>query len=208
MSGMDSRVAREDTKYGSDLDGHDWSEPEPDVETKERTRIRNHEIEVIYVTDPSEDMGYGREKYKAIIRYDDESGEPYVLNAIGYRWKGNYWRDTTDWDWRDLPGPVRQQVAAALPVESPAELDNGTRLIEEGGESRWHKYHKPQMDKMDGDEMWGVSCLRDALDPLESAAEAFGEGTKGERLAEKLVSTTQKVIRTTDNRLESGEKDK
>jgi hypothetical protein len=55
---------------------------------------------------------------------------------------------------------------------------------------------------MDGDEMWGVSFLRDALKPLESAAESFDEGTKGKRLSEKLVETTQKVIKATDSRCE------
>jgi hypothetical protein len=189
-----------DTKYGDRLEDHDWSGPELEAETTDRTHVKNHEIDVIYVTDPAEDMGYGREKYTATIRYDDETGDPYVLYAVEHRWKGNYWRDTTDWDWRDLPEPVRQQVAAALPVESPDELDSGTRLMDEGGESRWEKHHKHQMEKMDGDEMWGVSFLRDALDPLESAAEAFDGGSKGERLAEKLVTTTQKVIKTVDSR--------
>lgn len=200
MSDMETRVSRDDTKYGEELDGHDWSESEPDVETQDRTSIKNHEIDVIYVTDPGEDMGYGRGKYTATIRYDDETGEPYVLYVVEHSWKGNYWRDVTDWDWQDVPQPVRQQVATALPVRSPEELESGVRLMDEGGESRWHKHHKHQVEAMDGDEMWGVSFLRDALDNLESAAEAFDDGTKGKRLTEKLVSTTQKVIKATDSR--------
>lgn len=203
MTDMDTRVAREDTKYGTALDGHDWSEPEPETETVDRTSIKNHEIDVIYTTDPGEKHGYGRERYIATIKYDDdETGDPYVLYVVEHRWKGNYWRDTTDWDWRDIPEPVRQEIAAALPVDSPDELDGGARLMDEGGESRWQKHHKPRMESMSGDEMWGTSYLRDALRNLENAAEAFDDGSKGERLTEKLVGSLRKVIKATDGRRE------
>jgi len=107
MTDMHTRVAREDTKYGTDLDDHDWSEPEPEPEAADRTSLDDHELSVVYTTNPDDSQGYGREKYTVTIRYDDESGAPYVLYAVEYRWKGNYWRDTTDWDWRDvvLEGP-------------------------------------------------------------------------------------------------------
>jgi hypothetical protein len=189
-----------DTKYGDQIPDEHWEEEDDVVDDASPTTITNHEIDVILTTDPHESGGYGRKKYSCRIRYDEETGEPYVLYAVGYRWKGNYWRDTTDWDWRDLPGAVRQQVAAALPVDDPEDLDSGTRLMDEGGESRWEKHHKRAVRKMDGDEMWGVSFLRDALDDLETAAEAFDDGTKGKRLTEKLVATTQKVIRVADSR--------
>ncbi|UHQ96410.1 hypothetical protein [Natrinema halophilum] len=191
-------------KYEPDTSHWDEDEESNEFELP-RTQIKTHEIEVIYTTDPGETRGYGREKYSATIRYDDETGDPFVLFVVEYRWKGNYWRDVTDWDWRDVPEPVRKQIAAALPVRSPDELDSGARLIDEGGESRWEKYHKHRVEELSGDEMWGTSFLRDALDPLESAAEAFDDGSKGERLSEKLVTLTQKVIRTVDDRSDAAE---
>jgi hypothetical protein len=145
-------MSSDGTKYGDKLpEGGARSLYEDDEEdAPERTRVSGHEIEVIYTVDPGEDMGYGREKYDAIIRYDDETGEPYVLYVVEYRWKGNFWRDTTDWDWQDVPEPVREQVAAVLPVDGPEELESGVRLMDEGGESRWEKIHKPRMEAMRG----------------------------------------------------------
>lgn len=186
-----------DTKYGDMIpDDHDWTDSEHQPENHDRTSISDHEIEAIYVTDPQEKHGYGRERYDAIIRYDDESGEPYVLYVVEYRWKGNYWRDVTDWDWRDIPEPVREQVAAVLPVTGPDDLTDEARLIEEGGESRWQKHHKHRLEELSADEMWGTSFLRDALEDLETAAEAFEDGSKGEELTERLRETTQKIIQT------------
>lgn len=194
-----SMTERSTTKYGEGLRDHDWSQPQPDVDHPGRLNVKSHDIEVIYTVDGSKDMGYGREKYKANIKYDDETGEPYVLYVIEYKWKGNYWRDTTDWDFRDIPGPVRQQIAAKLPVERAQDLEPETRLMDEDGESRWQKHHQQRMEQMTGDEMWGTSFLRDALDDLERAAESFDEGCTGERLTEKLITTTQKVIKTVRN---------
>lgn len=183
----------ENTKYGEQIADHDWSKPMP--ETPDRTSI-NHDIEVIYTTDPDADMGYGREKYTAGVRYDDKTGEPYILYAIEHKWKGNYWRDVTDWDFRDIPDPVRQAIASKLPVSSPTELETEQRLMDKDGESRWEKHHKPRMEQMSGDEMWGTSFLRDAIGNLESAAEAFDDGSTGEKLTEKLISVAQKTVKS------------
>lgn len=181
------------TKYGDMIENHEWTDPDPEADGGERTTVKNHEIEVIYTTDPSEDGGYGREKYTAHVSYEDD-GTPYVLYAIKHRWKGNYWRDTHDYDWRDVPGPVRQQVAAMLPVDGPDDLDCGTRMVDEGGESRWEKHHKHRMESMSGDEMWGTSFLGDALEYVETAAEAFDDGSEGEARAEELVESIQNTI--------------
>lgn len=186
---------RSDTKYGDRLKDDQWDEPESEPEAADRTSVTDHEVDVIYHTDPDQTDGYGREKYSATIRYDDETGEPYVLFVVEYRWKGNYWRDVTDWDWRDVPDPVRERIAATLPVENPDQLDSGTRLMDEGGESRWKKYHKHRVEAMSGDEMWGTSFLRDAADDAERATEAFDDGSTGERLAEKIVGAIQKAVR-------------
>ncbi|MDS0280045.1 hypothetical protein NDI85_19865 [Halomicroarcula sp. S1AR25-4] len=187
-------VNRSDTKYG-DRVGDALDRPAPEPEQPDRTSVTDHDIEVIYETDPGRDDGYGREKYSATIRYDDETGEPYVLFVVEHRWKGNYWRDVTDWDWRDVPEPVRQRIAAALPVDGPAALATDQRLIDAGGESRWEKHHKHRVEDMSGDEMWGTSFLRDAMDSAESAAEAFDDDSSGERIAEKVVGALQKGIR-------------
>ena len=178
---------REDTKYGDRLADHDWSKPEPEAETHDRTTIKNHEIDVIYTVDPGEKLGYGRERYTATVQYDDETGDPYVLYVVEHRWKGNYWRDVTDWDWRDVPGPVRAQIAAALPVDTPDDLDSGTRLMDEGGENRWEKWHKPLMESYEsGEEIWGEDYLRDAVTQLEGAAQKL-TGERAERADELVV---------------------
>lgn len=193
-SDAERTTPRSETKYG-DRVGDALDRPAPEPEAADRTSVSDHEIEVIYETDPGRDDGYGREKYSATVRYDDETGAPYVLFVIEHRWKGNYWRDTTDWDWRDVPEPVREQIAAALPVGHPDALDAGTRLIDEGGESRWEKHHKHRVEAMSGDEMWGTSFLRDAMGNAERAAEAFEDDSSGERIAEKIVGATQRAIR-------------
>lgn len=185
---------REATKYGSEIEDHDWSKP--DVETPERTSIKNHEVDVIYTVDPDADMGYGRKKYTATIRYDDETEAPYVLYVVEHKWKGNYWRDVTDWDYRDIPKPVKEAIAAKLPVDGPDTLQTEPRLMDEGGESRWQKHHKPRMESMSGDEMWGTSFLRDAVNNMESAAEAFDDNSTGEKLTEKLISVAQKTVKS------------
>lgn len=185
---------RDSTKYGSDIADHDWSKPETEIEQPDRTSVDTHKIEVIYVTDPSEDMGYGREKYTLNIRYDDDTGEPYVLFAIKHRWKGNYWRDVLDLDWKDVPYPVKERVVSLLPVERVGDLATENRLIPEGGESRFEKYHKPRMDSMESGEMFGTSFLRDAVRSLESAAESFEDGSKGHRMSERVIGILQKTV--------------
>jgi len=186
---------RSETKYGDRLEDDQWDDPDSEPEAADRTSVTDHEVDVIYHTDPDQTDGYGREKYSATIRYDDETGEPYVLSVVEHRWKGNYWRDVTDWDWRDVPEPVRQRVAATLRVENPDQLDSGTRLMDEGGESRWQKHHKHRVEAMSGGEMWGLSYLRDAVRNLDRAADAFEEGSSGERIAEKVVTTLRKAVR-------------
>ena len=192
---VSQRTDRSKTKYGDLIADHEWSEPEPE-ESPERTRIKSHEIEVYYDTEPDPKDNYGRERYTVQVKYGRETDKPHVLYVVEHRWKGNYWRDVTDWDWLDLPEPVRQCVANSLPVKSPGDLDGGVRMIDEGGESRWEKYHKHRVESLSGDETWGTSFLTDALDSLESAAESFEENSKGERLANKLVSLTRKTIKT------------
>lgn len=188
-----SNTERSDTKYGDRLEDHEWSEPEPETEAPERTMVKDHEVDVIYVVDPDEDMGYGREKYTATIRYDDETGDPYVLYVVEHRWKGNYWRDTTDWEFQDIPEPVRQQVAAVLPVDRPTDLDTETRVIDEGGESRWKKHHKPRMEAYnDGGDIWAESSLKEAANQLDGAAENVSDEETEQRI-DDLISEVQAI---------------
>lgn len=198
-----SESDRSNTKYGDRIADHDWSAPTPEVEAADRVYVDGHEVDVIYITDPGETGGYGRERYTATINYDDETGDPYVLFVVKHRWKGNYWRDSLDMDWRDVPGPVRQQIAAVLPVNGPNALDCGHRMIDEGGESRWEKYHKPRMADLDAGEMWGSSFLGDALDMAESAAEAVREHDGDAEPVEQAVEEIQRAI-TTLNAREGG----
>lgn len=184
-----------ETKYGDRIKDHEWTDDSV-TERPDRTTVKKHELDVVYTTDPDADMGYGREKYTVKIQYDDET--PYVLYVVEHKWKGNYWRDITDWDFRDIPAPVRQQVADLLPVDSPEELDLDERLMNKGGESRWQKHHKKRVESLSGDEMWGTSFLRDAIKDMETAAEAFDDGSTGERLTERLISVAQKTVKSID----------
>ncbi|AEH39487.1 hypothetical protein [Halopiger xanaduensis] len=188
---------RSNTKYGDQIADHEWTEdgPDDDPDEHERTSIDGHEIDVIYTTDPGETGRYGREKYTATVSYDDETGEPHILYVVKHRWKGNYWRDVTDLDWRDVPEPVREQVAATLPVDGPDALDSGVRLIEEGGESRWEKYHKPRVESTSAGEMWGGSSLKEGLKRVEAAAEQFNDGSDAEARAEDLADDIRDAIR-------------
>ena len=186
---------RSNTKYGDRLADDAWDEPEPEPDGGEpRARVTDHELDVAYDTEPDAEDNYDRERYTVTIRYDDESGEPYVLYAVEHRWKGNYWRDVTDWDWRDVPEPVRERVVAALPIDDPAVLTSEHRLIEAGGESRWQKHHKHRVESMSGDEMWGLSYLKEALRQLDLATEAFDDGTTGQAIAEKVASALRTGI--------------
>lgn len=187
-------------------DDYEWAdEKQGQTEAPDRTSIDSHEVDVIYTTDPSEDYGYGRERYTATLRYDDETDEPYVLMVVKHRWKGNYWRDTHDMDWRDTPEPVRKQVAAVLPVDAPDELDCGVRMFDEGGESRWEKHHKHRVESMDAGEMWGSSFLGDALDNAETAAEAVRERDGDAGPVEKAVEEIQRAITVLNKRGEDRE---
>lgn len=118
-----------------------WEEREErqkDPETGSRTSVQSFEVEVIYTVDPDEDMGYGREKYTARLTHDGEDGLR-ALYVVEHKWKGNYWRDTRRWDWRDVPAPVRRQVADVVHCGHVGDLDPGVRLIDEGGESTWRR---------------------------------------------------------------------
>jgi hypothetical protein len=165
---------RSDTKYGEMIADHDWSKPDEEPTPQPRTTIKSHEIDVYHDDEPDPDDNYGRTRYTVQVNHDEDG--PYVLYASGHHWKGNYWRDTTDWDWRDLPKPVRETVVAALPVDDPDALDCGTRMMDEGGESRWQKIHKPRMESYDGGgEMWAESHVKEAVEKLDGAIEALDD---------------------------------
>lgn len=175
------------TKYGDRIADDHWEEDDPEPQQPTRTTVRNHEIEVYYDDEPEPQDNYDRTKYTVTICHDDETREPYVLRVIEHRWKGNYWRDTTDLDWRDTPRLVRERVASVMGADRPQDLDCGTRMFDEGGESRFEKYHKPRIDATTTDEMWASSSLGDALSKAEAAAERLPDGSEGEARAEAIV---------------------
>lgn len=188
-----------ETKYGDRVPDDAWEEDD-DEAGDSPTSIKNHEIDVVLTTDPDADMGYGRERYTVTLTYDDDGDDPVVLYVVEHRWKGNYWRDTTDWDWRDIPEAVREQVADVLPVADAAALTPENRLIAEGGESRWKKHHKPRMDAMDSGEVWGQSSLKDASRVLQRAAEKLPDGSAEE--AEALVDRVHELIEDVEPEVE------
>ena len=116
-------------------DDHWQNDEEPD-RGDSPAKLDTIEVNVILTTDPHADMGYGREKYTAHVVHDDTDGL-YVLHVVEHRWKGNFWRDIRDWDWKDAPGLVRERVASVVDCDGVDDLDPGVRLVDEGGESTW-----------------------------------------------------------------------
>jgi len=173
-----------------------WEQDEPELDEPDRTTVKTHKIDIVYEVDPGHkdwDIGYGREKYTVHLNYDEEFGGVHVTHVVEHRWKGNYWRDVTDWDFKDIPEPVRQRVASVLPGDRPADLDTDIRVIDEGGESRWQKYHKPRMESYQGGgHMWAESLLKEVVEKLDGAAEQFDDGDAEERL-EGVVADIQEL---------------
>lgn len=125
-------------KYEID-DDHEWGdEQEPDRDTTDRVSITRHEVDVVIVTDPSEDMGYGREKWTAHLTHGGPD-TPTVLYFTEHRWKGNFWRDIREWDYRDAPVAAKRKVARWVQDASVESLRPGYRVVDEGGKTpaRW-----------------------------------------------------------------------
>lgn len=112
-------------------DDHWEEDDDQEIEEYSPTSVDSHEVDVILTTDPNEDMGYGREKYTAVITHDEDG--PTVLYFIKHRWKGNFWRDTHELDWKDVTYTVKKQVAEVVDCDGVDDLDPECRLIEEGG---------------------------------------------------------------------------
>ena len=131
------------TKYSISED-HQWPD-EKKREAEERglssTTVESHEVDIIHTTDPSEDMGYGRDKYTVHIANDglDDDDTPYAVYATKHRWKGNFWRDVLDIDWCDLPTTVQRRVASVVACDDLDDLDPGVRVIGEDGRSTWRE---------------------------------------------------------------------
>ena len=124
-----------------------WDRKDEPADEYSPTTVDSHNVDVILTTDPTETMGYGREKYTAHIVHDDEGVR--VLYFTKHRWKGNYWRDVRDLDWLDVPGSVRQQVAAVVACDGVDDLDPGVRVIGEGGRSTWRQCARGEDDAGD-----------------------------------------------------------
>lgn len=139
------------TKYGDMIpDDHTWEdEDEGPVEPGAPTSVDSHTVDVILTTDPTENMGYGRKKFTAHISHKDDG--PVVLYFTRHRWKGNFWRDIEELDWRDVPGSVKRQVAAVVACDSVEDLNPGHRLVEEGGRSTWQREKRLEEQRAKGE---------------------------------------------------------
>ena len=138
-----------ETKYTIPEDH--WAEADRDPETDAHPTqyIDSHEV-AVYVDDVSNpEDNYDRTKYTVQITYND--GEPTFLYATAHRWKGNYWRDKVDYDWRETPQEVKARVAAVVACDGVDALDPGVRLIDEDGRDRWREIHQPRLES-DGQE--------------------------------------------------------
>jgi hypothetical protein len=126
-------MSNKKTKY-SVPDGY-WDRDQPDetdLPDHHPTHVQSHAIDVIHVEDPHKKNGYGRTMFTTHLSHRDDGGGPIALYCIRHRWKGNFWREAEELDWYDIPGVVRQRVAAALSTTT-ADLDPECRLIGEGG---------------------------------------------------------------------------
>ena len=120
MTDMDTRVAREDTKYGSDLNDHDW-DPDPDEpedDGRPPVEVTSH---VIRVDDNRYETGY-------------EHGIEWMFNVEGGTivgwYRGHYLEGRTQSDpmhspaWDDIPAPVRGAVRTELnPDQGSVKVD-------------------------------------------------------------------------------------
>lgn len=134
----DTDAEGKQTKYEIP-DDHEWAdEQEPDEDVQDRTSVQSHEVDIIYTVDPNEDMGYGREKYTVHLTHGKDR-DPIALYVLEHRWKGNYWREHTEWDWRDIPMPVKKRVASIVDCAGVEDLKPERRLVDEGGETAWQR---------------------------------------------------------------------
>lgn len=120
-------------------DGHEWADEQTEDFAEQPVPVTSHDVEIIHTTDPTEDMGYGRDKYTVHLAHDDREHTPYAVFATKWRWKGNFWRESLEVDWRDLPNVVQRRAASVIACESVADLDPGTRVIEPEGRDPWRE---------------------------------------------------------------------
>lgn len=120
MSDMETRVAREDTKYGDQLSDHDWEPDEPEDEDDGRPPIEmtSH---VVRIDDNRDETGY---EYGVEWMFNVEDG-----TIVGW-YRGHYLEGRTQSDpmsspaWEDIPAPVRGAVRKELnPERDYVEVD-------------------------------------------------------------------------------------
>lgn len=121
-------------------DDHEWADEQTEDFTESPVTVKSHDVDIIHTIDPTEDYGYGRDKYTVHITNDNErERSPYALYATKHRWKGNFWRETLEVDWRDLPNVVQRRVASVVACKGVADLDSGSRLIDKEGRNPWQR---------------------------------------------------------------------
>jgi hypothetical protein len=128
---------RSQTKYSIPDDYWD-RDTEEQAPCESPTTVDSHDVDVIFTTDPHAAHGYGREKYTAHLVHNDNGAT--VLFFTKHRWAGNFWRETKELDWRDVPRVVKRQVAAVVACDDVDELAPGHRLVDEGGEHTWKRF--------------------------------------------------------------------
>lgn len=139
----DRREGKE-TKYTVPDDHWDEEDVEEENDAHPTEYIASHEVAVYVDDEPDPDDNYDRTKWTAHVTYRD--GEPSVLYFTTHRWKGNYWRDQYDYDWRETPDVVKRRVASVVACDGVDDLDPEVRLIDEEGVNRWKEIHKPRME--------------------------------------------------------------
>lgn len=135
-----------DTKY-TIPDGH-WDD-DVEEESHPTQRIDRHEVHVVCDNKADPDGNYDRTKWTAVVTHGDDG--PTALYFTSHRWKGNYWRDQMDVDFRDAPDVVKRRVAEIVVCDGVEDLDPGVRLIEEQGRSRWREIHMPRIEVAERD---------------------------------------------------------
>lgn len=129
----------DDTKYGLMIDDHEWADDEDPEPAEPPAELKDHVVTVHHTFDPEQTGGYGRHKYDVHLQHDVEDA-PVAVFATKYRWKSNYWRETEQVDYHDLPASVREQVATIVACDGPQDLRPGRRVVGESGRETWRRY--------------------------------------------------------------------
>jgi len=113
---------RDATKYGSELQNHDWSAPEPEAESKPHAVIERHTLVILDVRPEERDI-----KYTFAIADDNtdlvENGTIFAVGK-GHRLSGsNQFDPMGNAVWEEIPERVKVKASEALGMSLDERVD-------------------------------------------------------------------------------------